>query len=58
VGESERFLRQGGAIAFEVENEKVKLEINLRAAEQNGLKISAKLLAVARVFGSHSGSTP
>jgi hypothetical protein len=52
VGESTHFMRQGGAIAFFIENDSVKLEINPRAAEQNGLKISSKLLGVARLFTS------
>ena len=52
VGESDRFLRQGGMIALLMENDQVRLEINLPAAEDKGLKLSSKLLAVARVMGA------
>jgi len=56
VGEFDRFLRQGGSVAFEIENDLVKIAINLRAAEANGMKLSSRLLAVARVVeGSRNG---
>jgi len=47
VGESEGFLERGGMINFVVKEKKVRLEINLVAAEAAGLKISSRLLAVA-----------
>ena len=43
------FARQGGIIGFVSETGKVKIEINLSAARQANLKISAKLLEVARI---------
>ena len=43
------FARQGGIIGFVNETGKVKIEINLAAARQANLKISAKLLEVARI---------
>lgn len=43
------FARLGGIIGFVVEDDRVKLEINLRAAKKAGLKISAKLLEIARI---------
>jgi hypothetical protein len=49
VGESADFLTLGGMINFVLEEEKVRFEINLAAAEQHHLKLSSKLLAVARV---------
>jgi hypothetical protein len=52
VGEFDRFLRQGGEVAFEIENDMVRIAINLKAAEAGGLKLSSRLLAVARVTGS------
>jgi hypothetical protein len=48
VGESEGFARQGGMINFVLEGDRVLFEVNQRAAEQAGLKISAKLLSVAK----------
>lgn len=49
VGESEGFLDRGGMINFAMKGKKVRLEINLVAAEAAGLKISSKLLAIADV---------
>ncbi|BDC50532.1 hypothetical protein F183_A28480 [Bryobacterales bacterium F-183] len=48
VGESEGFLAAGGMIAFKLEGEKVRIEINQQAAERAGLRISAKLLSLAQ----------
>lgn len=48
VGEGERFLRDGGAIAFVVDQRRVRFDINQSAAEGAGLKLSSKLLSVAR----------
>jgi YfiR/HmsC-like len=55
VGESDKFAEQGGMIGFFLEQDKVRFQINLAAAEKANLKISAKLLALARtVFGKPS----
>lgn len=48
VGESEKFTAAGGMITFVREADKVRFEINTAAAEQQGLKISAQLLKLAR----------
>jgi hypothetical protein len=48
VGESDDFLRQGGIIRFVLENRRVRFDINLQAANKAGLKLSSKLLSVAR----------
>lgn len=48
VGQTDDFLAAGGAIRFFVENQKVRFEVNLRAAESAGLVISSKLLHLAR----------
>lgn len=48
VGEGENFLRDGGMIAFVIENRRVRFSANQAAAESAGLKISARLLTVAR----------
>ncbi len=48
VGESDEFIRHGGIIAFVIDNRRVRFDINLKAATSAGLKLSSKLLAVAR----------
>lgn len=48
VGETEAFRRAGGMIDFIVENNRVRLRINAAAAERTGLKISARLLRLAK----------
>jgi hypothetical protein len=48
VGEGESFLRDGGMIAFVIENRRVRFLINQTAAENAGLKLSSKLLSVAK----------
>lgn len=48
VGEGESFVRHGGMIAFVIVNRRVRFDINRTAAENAGLKISSKLLNVAR----------
>ncbi len=48
VGDTREFLEQGGIINFVLEGSKVRFEINQEAAEQVGIKISSKLLALAR----------
>ena len=48
VSEVDQFLEQGGMINFFIESESVKFGINVQAAQSSGLKLSAKLLAVAR----------
>jgi hypothetical protein len=57
VGESENFVQQGGMIGFLLEDNKVRFEINLDAAERTKLKISARLLALAKtVIGGPKGT--
>jgi hypothetical protein len=48
VGEGESFLRKGGIIAFVLENRRVRFSVNQMAAESGDLKLSSKLLSVAR----------
>lgn len=48
VGEMGQFNQQGGIINFIMEASKVRFEINAGMAEQSGLKISSKLLALAK----------
>jgi hypothetical protein len=50
VGESDDFLTAGGMIRFFLEQNKMRFEVNVEAAEQARLRISAKLLKLARIF--------
>ncbi|MDI1230224.1 MAG: YfiR family protein [Methylobacter sp.] len=54
VGESNEFTAQGGMIGFVNRLGKIKLQINLKALQQSGLKISAKLLEVAELIDGES----
>lgn len=45
------FAELGGMIGFALEDEKVKLHINLKAVKQSGLGISAKLIEVSTLVG-------
>jgi hypothetical protein len=57
VGETEHFAQEGGIIGFCREQNKIRFEINLDAAEKAKLKISAKLLALAKtVIGNPRGN--
>jgi YfiR/HmsC-like len=48
VSEGESFSSDGGMIAFVIDDRRVRFIINLAAAERAGLKLSSKLLAVAK----------
>jgi len=48
VGDGDTFLREGGMIAFVIDNRRVRFDINQALAEKNGLKLSSRLLTVAR----------
>jgi YfiR/HmsC-like len=48
VGDTEGFAEQGGMINFLLDNDRVLFEVNRNAAEQAGLRISSKLLSVAK----------
>jgi hypothetical protein len=57
VAESDHFAQDGGMIGFFLEDNKVRFEINLNAAERAKLKISARLLALAKtVIGGPKGT--
>jgi hypothetical protein len=49
IGESDRFTQMGGIIRFYIEENHVRFEINKAAAIYSKLKISAKLMEIARV---------
>ncbi len=48
VSDGDAFVRNGGMIGFLIENHRVTFEINWRAAEAAGFKLSAGLLSVAK----------
>jgi YfiR/HmsC-like len=54
VGETDQFAEQGGVIHFTKKDGKVRLEINLQAAQRANLQISSKLLSVADVVKGKS----
>jgi YfiR/HmsC-like len=54
VGESEGFAGLGGIINLTVEGSKVHFEINELAAQRAGLKISSKLLSLAKIVTDDS----
>jgi hypothetical protein len=49
VADMDRFDQQGGIVRFLIEEGKVRFEINVDAADQAGLRISSKLLALAKI---------
>ncbi len=52
VADSEEAARQGAVIGFYIEQKKVRFAVNMEAARRAGLKISAKLLKLARIVRS------
>lgn len=50
VGEGDTFTREGGAIGFVVDRRRVRFDINVSAAGRAGLKLSSRLLSVARAI--------
>jgi hypothetical protein len=49
VGDTRGFAELGGIINFVLENDRVRFEVNRKAGDRAGLKISSKLLGVAKV---------
>jgi len=49
VGEMGQFAARGGMIQFSLEEKQVRFEVNLEAASEANLKISSRLLVLARV---------
>ncbi|MFZ0639613.1 MAG: YfiR family protein [Candidatus Acidiferrales bacterium] len=48
VGETDDFVKEGGMIGFFIENDKIRFDINLQSAEHAKLRISSRLLLLAR----------
>jgi hypothetical protein len=51
VGENPAFAEDGGAVTFFIEENKVRFEINVDVARRQQLKISSKLLGLAKIVG-------
>ena len=49
VGESEGFAANGGAIQFFLEDKKLRFSFNVDAVQRTRLKVSSKLLALAKI---------
>jgi uncharacterized protein DUF4154 len=49
VGETDTFASEGGMINFKIEGGRVRLQVNLEAAEEANLRISSTLLSLAQI---------
>jgi len=54
VSDMEGFADRGGMITLNKAENKIRLEINLDAAQQSGLKVSSKLLKLATIIKGHN----
>jgi hypothetical protein len=50
VSDDHEFLQQGGMMRFITRNNKVKIQVNLQAAQSDNLTISSKLLRLVQIF--------
>lgn len=50
IGDTPGYARNGVIVNFYLEQNKVRFEINIQAAKQSGLKVSSKLLALAKII--------
>jgi uncharacterized protein DUF4154 len=55
VGDAPDFAQQGGIIGLDIQNNRIKLLVNLQAANEAQLRVSSKLLRKAQIVGP-SGS--
>ena len=51
VSDMEQFAERGGMVAFTVEDQKVRFNVNAEAVERAGLKMGSQLLKLARIVG-------
>lgn len=49
IGDTKKYSRNGVIINFYIERKKVRFEINIDAAKRAGLRISSKLLSLAKI---------
>jgi hypothetical protein len=58
VGDTEEIIKSGGIIGFTMEDNKIRFDINLTAAEKTGIKIRSQLLRLAKkVIKDESSAT-
>jgi hypothetical protein len=57
VGDSPGFAQRGAVVNFFVQANKIRFEINVDAAKDRSLTISAKLLSLAKVIGASSAAS-
>lgn len=50
VSDMEQFAERGGMVAFTVEDQKVRFNVNVGAVERAGLKMGSQLLKLARII--------
>jgi hypothetical protein len=55
VGESDDFIQEGGMIGFSLQENKIRFDINLRAAQRVNIKISSRLLLLAKTVVGDPG---
>jgi len=55
VGENTNFLSDGGMIRFHLNEDKIRFDINLGAADSSHLKISSRLLLLATSVNRGNG---
>ena len=51
VGESERFIREGGIIRLREDENRIRIVINVDAAKRAGLRISSQLMKLGELVG-------
>ena len=49
VSDMDEFAERGGMVAFTVEDQKVRFNVNVEAVERAGLKMGSQLLKLARI---------
>ena len=52
IGDDDQFAARGGIIGLYVEDRRVRFEVNTGAADATGLRVSSRLLALARLVRS------
>jgi hypothetical protein len=52
IGDDDQFAARGGIIGLYVEDRRVRFEVNAGAADATGLRVSSRLLALARLVRS------
>lgn len=57
VGDTDEFARRGGMMRFLMENNRMRLQVNLKAAQRAGLSISSNLLRAGEIVESEAART-